>query len=153
MKAEGASTQVVPSILTVLNALQGQRLAGVVIVTDGRDTPSSPLAEAYKRLSAFGVKVYSVAVGSDKAPKNITLQSVSVQDSAFKDDIVNLKATVRASGYEPGHAVTLRLLDGNTGLPLKGLDGRTNVEKTIHVNGFQSDPGRASFQARPGRHR
>ena len=43
------STQVIPSLLTVLDDLQGQRLAGVAILTDGRDTPTAPLAEAYLR--------------------------------------------------------------------------------------------------------
>ncbi|HET6250247.1 MAG TPA: hypothetical protein VFE47_21330 [Tepidisphaeraceae bacterium] len=131
LKAEGASTQVVPSILKVLGALQGQRVAGVVIVTDGRDTPTSPLAEAYKQLTNYGIKVYPIAVGSEKPPKNIALQAVNVQDSAFKDDIVNMKVVVRASGYEPGHAITLRLTNAANGLPLKAPDGG-NVEKVIH---------------------
>ncbi len=129
---EGPSTQVVPSILTVLNGLQGQRLAGVVVITDGRDTPTSPLSEAYKKLANYGVKVYSIGVGSEKQPKNISVQSVSIQDSAFKDDIVNLKTIVRATGYEPGHQIKLRLTDATTGLPLKRPEGGP-VEKSITV--------------------
>ena len=38
-----------------------------------------------------------------------------MQDSAFKDDIVSVKATVRGTGYEPGHAVKLTLKDKKTG--------------------------------------
>ncbi|MDB5293945.1 MAG: von Willebrand factor type domain protein, partial [Phycisphaerales bacterium] len=129
---EGNSTQVIPSILTVLDDLQGQRLAGVVILTDGRDTPTAPLAEAYKTLANYQVKVYPVAVGSDKAPQNIELQSISVQDSAFKDDIVNVKLMVRATGYEVGHAVKLKVTEKKTGLQLKDPDGKF-AEKVIHV--------------------
>lgn len=120
VRPEGQSTQVAPSIITVLNELQGQRLAGVVVMTDGRDTPSAPLADVYRRLANFGVKIYPVAVGSDKAPRNIALQAVSVQDSAFKDDIVNLKATIRATGYEPNHEVVVKLTDAATGKPILG---------------------------------
>ncbi|MDB5300484.1 MAG: hypothetical protein JWO87_2147 [Phycisphaerales bacterium] len=129
---EGNSTQVIPSILTVLDDLQGQRLAGVVLLTDGRDTPTSPLAEAFKTLSNYQVKVYPVSVGSDKAPQNIELQSISVQDSAFKDDIVNVKLVVRATGYEAGHAVKLKITEKKTGLQLKDPDGKF-AEKVIHV--------------------
>ena len=39
LKPEGKSTQVIPSLLTVLDDLQGQRLAGVVLITDARETP------------------------------------------------------------------------------------------------------------------
>ena len=130
--ADGQTTQVVSSLLTVLNDLQGRQLAGVVILTDGRDTPTAPLAEAYKQLAAHHVKVYPIAVGSTLPPKNIELQAVNVQDSAFKDDIVNVRLQVRATGYEPGHAVKLRLTDKLTGKPLLDPDGKP-AEKTIHV--------------------
>jgi uncharacterized membrane protein len=132
LQPDGNSTQVIPSILTVLDDLQGQRLAGVVILTDGRDTPTAPLAEAFKTLANYQVKVYPVSVGSDKAPQNIELQSISVQDSAFKDDIVNVKLVLRATGYEPGHAVKLRITEKKTGLQLKDPDGHF-VEKVVHV--------------------
>ncbi len=132
LKPEGPRTQVVSSIMTVLNDLQGRRLAGIVVLTDGRDTPTAPLAEAYKVMGNYHVKVYPIAVGSTAAPQNIELQSLSVQDSAFKDDIVNVKLTVRATGYEPDHQIKLKLTDNTTGLPLKGIDGKP-VEKTITV--------------------
>ena len=38
LKPAGASTQVAASLVGVLDSLQGQRLAGVVILTDGRNT-------------------------------------------------------------------------------------------------------------------
>ena len=132
LKPQGTSTQVIPSVLTVLDDLQGQRLAGVVILTDGRDTPTSPLAEAYKALANYGVKIYPVAVGSDQAPKNIEVQSVGMQDSAFKDDIVNVKVMLRATGYEPGHPVKLKLTDKKTGVALRDPDGKP-VEKIVAV--------------------
>jgi hypothetical protein len=47
-----------------------------------------------------------------------------VQDSAFKDDIVNFKMTVRGSGYEAGKQVKLTLKDKKTGAALRTADGR-----------------------------
>jgi len=40
LQPEGQNTQLVRSLASVLADLQGQRLAGVVMVTDGRETPS-----------------------------------------------------------------------------------------------------------------
>ncbi len=124
------STQVLPSILTVLQDLQGQRVAGVVLMTDGRDTPARNIAEGLEALKNYGVKVFPIAVGSDQQPKNISVQSMQLDDVAFKGDVVNVKAMVRGSGYEPNHAVHVVLKDRKTGLILPDVDGHPS-EKTI----------------------
>ncbi len=123
LQPAGQHTQVINSLRTVLGDLQGQRIAGIVLLTDGRDTPAQSSIEALAALKEFGVRVYPIPLGTDTLPKNIDVQSVSVQDTAFKGDIVNLKATVRATGFEPDHPVKLTLKDKKTGLPLLRPDG------------------------------
>lgn len=142
----GQNTQVAKSIRGVLDDLQGQRLAGVVVLTDGRDTPAEPLAEAIDAVKEFGVKVYPVAVGSESAPKNIDIQSVSLQDSAFKGDIVNIRVSVRATGFEPNHPVTLQLKDKKTGRPMLDLNGNP-VEAKVTLP--DSNPVEAELQFQP----
>ncbi len=132
LRPEGDSTQVLPSILTVLQDLQGQRVAGVVVMTDGRDTPARNVGDAIDQLKNYGVKVFPVAVGSDKPPKNIEMQSMDVDDVAFKGDVVNVRARVRGTGFEPGHAVELVLRDKKTGQVLTDLDGKP-ATKTINL--------------------
>lgn len=134
LKPDGASTQVAASLVGVLDSLQGQRLAGVVILTDGRDTPTPPPPDVMKTLKTYGIRIYPIAVGSEKAPTNIEIQSITVEDSAFKDDLVNVKATVRASGYGPNHDVHLSLRNRKTGALLHGPDGRP-VERTVTLPG------------------
>jgi uncharacterized membrane protein len=131
IKPVGQNTQVLSSLKSVLTDLQGQRVAGVVVITDGRETPTSPAADAMTAVKAFGVKVYPLAVGSERAPNNVELQAVNVQDSVFKGDIVNVQVTLRGSGYEAGHAVQLVLKDKKTGLPIVS-DGRA-VEATAVI--------------------
>jgi uncharacterized membrane protein len=128
----GDSTQVLPSILTTLHDLQGQRVAGVVLLTDGRDTPAHNIAEGLDALKDYGVKVFPIAVGSENPPRNIEVQDMELDDVAFKGDIVNVKAMVRASGYEPGHAVHLMLRDKKTGTLLLNKEGKPS-ETTINV--------------------
>jgi uncharacterized membrane protein len=129
---EGQSTQVLPSILTVLQDLQGQRVAGVVLLTDGRDTPAHNIANGLDALKNYGVKVFPIAVGSEQQPRNIEVQSMQLDDVAFKGDIVNVKAIIRATGYEPNHPVHVVLKDKKTGIILPGVDGRPS-EKTINI--------------------
>jgi len=129
LQADGQETRVVNSVRQVMDDLQGQRVAGVVLLSDCRENPSEPLAEALAAVKDLGVKVYPIAVGSDQAPKNIEVQTVNLQETAFRGDIVNVRATLRATGYEPNHQIHLTLTDKRTGSPLQGPD-RQPVEVT-----------------------
>jgi hypothetical protein len=124
LKPEGGATQVVPSLLTVLGDLQGQRLAGVVLVTDARETPAAASPAVVDRLKRYGAKIVAVPVGSESPLKNVAVTSLSVQDSAFKDDLVSVKVGVRAAGFEQGKQVRVRLKDKRTGQPLQTAEGR-----------------------------
>ncbi len=130
LQPQGQSTQVLPSILTALEDLQGQRLAGVVLLTDGRDTPAHNISEGLNALKNYGAKIYPIALGSDQQPKNIQVQSMQLDDVAFKGDVVNVKAMVRGSGYEAGHSVHVVLKDKKTNAILPGVDGAP-AEKNI----------------------
>jgi uncharacterized membrane protein len=110
LKPEGDATQLVPALQAVLEDLQGQRVAGVAVLTDGRQTPSDPPSEAIAAVKNFGVKIFPIVVGTDRAPQNIAVQSVECEPSAFVDDITNMRVRVRATGYEPNHPMTLSLL-------------------------------------------
>jgi uncharacterized membrane protein len=146
LKPEADSTQVLPSILTVLQDLQGQRVAGVVLFTDGRDTPARSVGDAIDQLKNYGVKVFPVAVGSDRPPRNIEMQSMDVDDVAFKGDVVNVRARVRATGFEPGHAVEVVLKDKRTGATLSDLDGKP-AERTINLP--DDKPAEVELQWKP----
>jgi len=142
----GQSTQVGDSIRGVLDDLQGQRLAGIVLVTDGRETPARPMAATVAQLKDAGIRIYPVAIGSDAAPLNIELQSATAQDSAFMGDIVNVKAVVRGTGLPKPREIAVRLLNKKTGEPLLGPDGQP-VE--THVMLADDQPVETELQFKP----
>jgi uncharacterized membrane protein len=145
LKPQGQNTAVTAALTSVLQDLQGQRLAGVVMLTDGRENPAQPPA-AMAAIKSFGVKIFPVAVGSDAAPLNVEVQSVAVQDIAFKGDIVNVRATVRASGLPADRDVTVALRDRKTGAPVVGEDGR-NVEQVVSL--IEGTPQEVELQLKP----
>ena len=142
----GDSTQVIPAAATTLQDLQGQRVAGLVVFTDGRDTPARRAAEAIDAVKAFGVKVFPVAVGSDRPPRNLELQSMDVDDVAFKGDVVNVRARVRGSGFEAGHTARIVLKDKKTSTVLTDLDGHP-AEQTVTLP--PDKPAEVELQWRP----
>ena len=133
LKPEGQTTAVLPSLLGVMEELQGQRVAGVVLITDGVETAAGGRAdETLNRIREFNANVYPVAVGSEKAPTNLEVQAVNVQDAVFVDDIVLFRMTVRGSGYPPNHPVKVALRTAGGGAPLKTADGKP-AERTVNL--------------------
>jgi uncharacterized membrane protein len=142
----GQSTQIAQSIRAVLDDLQGQRLAGIVILTDGRDTPAQPIASMLAQLSDSNVKIYPVIVGSDRMPTNVAIQSVSAEEAVFKGDIANIRATIRGSGFAPGHVVALQLKDKKTGAAILDPTGKP-VEQNVTID--NDSPVEAELQFKP----
>jgi hypothetical protein len=147
LKPEGPRTQLISSITSVLDDLRGQRVAGVVVLTDGRETPTSADARTVRRLQERGVRVFPVPVGSDLPIRNVEIVGVSTQESAFLNDLVNVKVTVRSAGAGAGEEVEVHLLDQATGLPLVDADGNPPVAK-VRVD--DSGRGEVELQFKPG---
>ncbi len=125
--AQGSQTRVIESVQTVVRELQGQRVAGVVLLTDGRDTDASD-AQTMAQLSELGAKVYPVPVGTDVGLRNLEIETLAVQESVFAGDIVNIKVGLRGAGVPAGTPVKLVLKDG-AGTPV--LDNGKPVESQV----------------------
>ncbi|MCS7034684.1 MAG: hypothetical protein NZ561_11940 [Phycisphaerae bacterium] len=132
--ADAQATDVHGAVRQVMSSLQGQRVAGIVLFTDGRDSPARNTTETLGQISAYGVPVYPVPVGSDRPPMNLAIQNVAVQDAAFVGDIVNFRVSVRGTGLPQGHRATLRLIDRASGQTLQSLDG-ASAEQSIPIEG------------------
>lgn len=128
---QGSQTRVVDSIKSVVRELQGQRIAGVVLLTDGRETDSGE-AQTMSQLSDLGVKVYPVPVGTDAGLRNLEIESLAVQDSVFSGDVVNIKVGLRGTGVPAGVPVRLVLKDGG-GAPI--IDNGQPVETLVQFTG------------------
>jgi uncharacterized membrane protein len=152
LKPAGDGTQVVSSVRSVLEDLQGQRLAGVVVFTDGRETPTAALPDAVAAIKSFGVNIYPVPMGTEKMPKNISVNAVSYEPSAFVDDLTNFKVTVQATGYEANHPITLALerevtANGQTTrIPVKNAAGQ---DITQTVTAIDDKPFDVDLQFKP----
>lgn len=123
IKPDGQGTAVESSVLSVMQDLQGQRIAGVVVMSDGRDTPTQSDSQTLDAIKGFNARVYPIAMGTTKPPREVQLQSMDVEDVAFKGDIVDVRLSIKDSGFSQGHRVTVVLQNGATGAPLPGING------------------------------
>lgn len=128
IEPDGNQTQILASIQSVVRELQGQRLAGVVLFTDGRETGGDN-AESAKALTDLAAKIYPVPVGTDAGLRNLEIETLAMQDSVFSGDIVNVKVGLRGTGIPAGMPVRLVLKDGS-GTPI--LDNGSSVETLVN---------------------
>ena len=145
IQATEDGTQVVQSLTTVMEDLQGQRLAGVVILTDGKDVPVRERPEAVNELHAkFPVGVYSVPIGQDALPKTVEVLKPDYEPSAFLDDYTVVKFSVRGSGFEPNHKLKVTLKTKKDGKPV--LDDKGNpVSTEVVLSDDHPQPVELSF--------
>jgi uncharacterized membrane protein len=109
LKPEGGQTRLVDALRTVASDLQGQRLAGALVLSDGRQTDATAVDAS--SLKDQGIKVYAVPIGGSEAPRNIEIDTVQALDAVFVGDIANFRVNLRAAGVPVGATLTLRLKD------------------------------------------
>lgn len=116
-----------------------RRLAGVVVVTDGRDNAEGerPLdAVAALGKGAEDLRLAAVALGDPRLAKNLRVDKVLAKDEVLVQDEVNFLAQLRQSGFDGVEGVVVDLAITQT----KGPDHRDLPRpRTIELRG---DAGR-----------
>jgi uncharacterized membrane protein len=103
---DGRSTALGSALHTLADRFQGRPLAGVILLTDGNATDlHDPLPDLSKL-----PPIYPVVIGKLDPVRDISLQQVSVSQTAFEDAPVSIQADVVASGFR-GTPITARLID------------------------------------------
>lgn len=137
----GGPTRIGASIIEVLDRHVGDRVAGVVVLTDGR----GDLDEAAGALRRAGAGAWVLPLGDHSPPPDVSLEQVIAPKTAFNEDRIPVQVMIeRKAGPTEGGAhedlFTIRLVDA--------IDGRelSVVEQTIAPGSPQVVP----LQIEPG---
>jgi len=108
LQANGAFTDVGNALSTAINDWKGQPIAGVVLLTDGRNnTGGSPL----DTVQFLNAPIYPIGVGNPVAPKDVKLVKIEAPPVAYVDHLVPVNVTLNSNGYD-GEKIQARLLQG-----------------------------------------
>lgn len=88
------------AVNAALNSKSDVPLAGVVLISDGRDTANQDLKKLVQRLSGLGKPVHTVLVGSEHRPRDLSISHIDAPETVFEDDSPIVKAIVHAFGFE-----------------------------------------------------
>ncbi len=130
----GRATSLAAALRNIADRYQGQPLSGVLLLTSGNATDLTD-----GRLDTAGLPpVYPVVMGGDETIKDISLQRVTVSETAFEDAPVSIQADTAQGGYS-GRDIVAQLFDAS---------GKKVQEQTLRAGG-EGEVLPFRFQAAP----
>lgn len=113
LEAKGAETKLGDSLNEALSFLKGQRIAGVVVISDGRNNRGMLKPEEVADAAGLkNVPFYTVGVGDPEEPKDIVLANLEAREVVLVNDKVTFNFMIRSRGYESENiTATLRFGD------------------------------------------
>ena len=109
LEAKGRLTDIAASIQKVLKEWHGQRLAGVILITDGAHNTSTFHLES---ITDMQVPFYTVGVGSPQPPKDLKISKIEVSPVVYMGHDVPIRVAVEHAGYA-GSKIRVSLMQEN----------------------------------------
>ena len=133
LEAKGRLTDIAASIQEVLKEWRGQRLAGVMLITDGAHNTSTFYPES---IADIQVPLYTVGVGNPQPPKDLKISKVEVSPVVYMGHNVPLRVTVKHAGYA-GSKIRVSLMQDNRVADAALV---TLIDRPTHVIEFTLNP-------------
>jgi hypothetical protein len=104
----GVATRLGTAVHEVVNNSRGTALAGILLVSDGRDNQGTPPSRAVAAASEANIPLYIIGVGSDQPARNVRISELEAPARVFPDDRFQIQAMLQSWGLQ-GTSVRVRL--------------------------------------------
>ena len=104
-------TDMAGAMQKVLSDLGGEKLAGVVIVSDGRHNGKNSIESAMRQLSLQQAPVCSIVAGSSRPPRDAAIVALEAPEIVYARDKMLINAQVKLDGLA-GQTAHVQLWDG-----------------------------------------
>ncbi len=116
----GDSTDLAAALDTVLEQVPPDELAGVVMVSDGRHNRPERVEDVARRFGILDAPIGMIAVGSEEAPKDASILSVSAPEAIHLGDRMRVVAEMKFDGYK-GQTAKVVLRQGDKVLETRSI--------------------------------
>lgn len=110
----GGETRIGDALRFVINKERGGPIAGIVLLSDGRENEGTNYAVAAAAAQSAGIPIYAIGLGTDKRPTNIRVVDLEAPERVYPGDKFRMTGYVQAFGMD-GRMVTVELLSGPAG--------------------------------------
>ncbi|MCC6489191.1 MAG: VWA domain-containing protein [Candidatus Hydrogenedentes bacterium] len=105
---QGATTDLSEAVIQSTGSLASRPVAGMLLISDGRDNAGGDLEQAAVHLKGTRTPVWTVPVGSDTQTKDLFVTARLSQNFLFVQQPASLKVSLSQSGYA-GHYAKVNL--------------------------------------------
>lgn len=134
LQPSGGETRLGDAIKAVLDRETGAPLAGIVVLTDGRNNAGIDPRQVVSTAQNMRVPLYIIGLGSELSPPNLQLLEVDLPKRLYPGDRFTLSALIGSSGFA-GQSVTVQITSGpkDTALDSLGIEAEQQID--IPVDG------------------
>jgi hypothetical protein len=145
LQPTGTETHLGDALKSVLDRELGSPLAGIVILTDGRNNAGTDPRQVITVAQNMRVPLYVIGLGSERSPPNLQLVDIDVPQRLYPGDRFSLTALVGSHGFE-GQIVTVQIMAGPKDADPASLGIESEQQLEIPADGsiaaarFELDP-------------
>ncbi|HYG75316.1 MAG TPA: VWA domain-containing protein [Planctomycetota bacterium] len=144
----GGETRIGDCLRAALKDMRGQPLAGIVIISDGRQNAGEDAVQAAQTFKTQRVPLFTVGVGDPSEPKDFEV-SVEGPEMILPDDQSEVTALVRYKGYTGVTSIKIEMKNGDNVIATEDVKLGKPGEKTPVLLRFkESKPGKYSYSVR-----
>jgi hypothetical protein len=107
-RAGARGTNLAGSIRQAVEAVGSERIAAIVVVSDGRNNLGPPAADLAQYLRNKDLRLHTVAVGESEPPRNLRVIALAGPDRIYRNDPATFEVRVGAQGYNGATVVLER---------------------------------------------
>ncbi len=122
-------------VLQVLESVNDQALAAVVLLSDGADNVSELSSDWWQAVKAAGVPVHTVGFGQTKVLDDIELSNITMDSQAGVNSIVTARLQLLHNGFE---SVRVRVTSGDQLVHAETLELDNALDQSVHTIEFNS---------------
>ncbi|NKB32339.1 MAG: VWA domain-containing protein [Pseudomonadales bacterium] len=111
LSEEGTASSINQALQYVDDQLNGLRLGGLVLVSDGADNGDEDPSNTAQDFGNRQIPIFTVGVGQEDIPQDIGIVDVTAAKTVLEGSVFNVQVGVNHQGYE-GQEVELSIRDG-----------------------------------------
>ena len=121
LQVDKSSTDISNSVKNAVNLNNGKKVAGIILMSDGRTNSGLPLVDLAQFLQSQKIPVYIIGLGNSEKAKNIKISDLWLPERVFKDDPFTIQTKISGSQMN-AESVDLQLIEiplNEQGEPMK----------------------------------
>ena len=141
----GGETRIGDCIRMALQQVRGQPLAGIIIISDGRQNAGEDAVQAAQSCKAQRVPIFAVGIGDPSEPKDVEV-TFEGPDMILPDDQSEGTALIRYKGYTNLETIKVEMKNGDKVVASEEVKlGKPGEKTPVQLRFKESKPGKYTY--------